>query len=109
MDIHLWIFIVYGYRLRNVLAWILMWISTLVWIIEDCHPKIMNIHVDICGFLEIHAWICYGFSDQGNVRPGDFRLGSACLGYHRRRSDYSHAAPFKVYYVAYRAFKTPPI
>jgi len=25
----------------------------------------MDIHVDICGFLEIHAWICYGFSDQG--------------------------------------------
>jgi len=42
-----------------------MWISTLVWIIEDCHPKLMDIHVDIRGFLEIHAWICYGFSDQG--------------------------------------------
>jgi len=26
-----------------------MWISTLVWIIEDCHPKIMDIHVDIRG------------------------------------------------------------
>jgi len=25
----------------------------------------MDIHVDIRGFLEIHAWICYGFSDQG--------------------------------------------
>jgi len=25
----------------------------------------MDIHVDIQGFLEIHAWICYGFSDQG--------------------------------------------
>jgi len=25
----------------------------------------MDIHVDICGFLEIHAWICCGFSDQG--------------------------------------------
>ena len=44
----------------------LMWISTFVWIIEDWHPKIMDIHVDIRGFLEIHAWICYGFSDQGN-------------------------------------------
>jgi len=63
MDIHLWIFIVYGYLLRNVLAWIFMWISTLVWIIEDWHPKIMDIHVDIRGFFEIHAWICYGFSD----------------------------------------------
>ena len=28
----------------------------------------MDIHVDIRGFLEIHGWICYGFSDQGE--PG---------------------------------------
>jgi len=49
----------------DILAWISMWISTLVWIIENCHPKITNIHVDNRGFLEIHAWICYGFSDQG--------------------------------------------
>jgi len=49
MDIHLWIFIVYGYSLRNVVARISiaechcmdirarisMRISTLVWIIED--------------------------------------------------------------------------
>jgi len=27
----------------------------------------MDIHVDIRGFLEIHAWICYGFSDQGSL------------------------------------------
>ena len=27
----------------------------------------MDIHVDIRRFLEIHAWICYGFSDQGNI------------------------------------------
>jgi len=46
-------------------AWISRWISTLVWIIEDWHPKIMDVHVDIRGFLEIHAWICHGFSDQG--------------------------------------------
>ena len=69
MDIHLWIFIDYGYPFRNVFAWISVWISmwifTLVWIIEDCYPEIMDIHVDIRGFLEIHAWICYGFSDQG--------------------------------------------
>jgi len=26
----------------------------------------MDIHVDIRGFLEIHAWICYGFSEQGS-------------------------------------------
>jgi len=25
----------------------------------------MDIHVDIRGFLEIHAWIWYGFTDQG--------------------------------------------
>jgi len=25
----------------------------------------MDIHFDIRGFLEIHVWICYGFSDQG--------------------------------------------
>jgi len=48
----------------DIRAWITMWISTLVWIIEDRHPKIMDIHVDVRGFLEIHAWICYGFSDQ---------------------------------------------
>jgi len=29
----------------------------------------MNIHVDIRGFLETHAWICYGFSDQGISTP----------------------------------------
>jgi len=51
----------------DIRAWISMRISTLVWIIEDWHPKIMDIHFDIRGFLEIHAWICYGFSDQGYV------------------------------------------
>jgi len=25
----------------------------------------MDIHVDIRGYFELHAWICYGFSDQG--------------------------------------------
>jgi len=40
----------------------------------------MDIHVDIRGFLEIHAWICYGFSDQGwpvahgRVRPAAFPI-----------------------------------
>jgi len=58
----------------DIRAWISMGISTLVWIIEDCHPKIMDIHVDIRGFLEIHAWICYGFSEQGWVS-----LGAVCL------------------------------
>jgi len=51
----------------DIRAWISMWISSLVWIIEDWYPKIMDIQVDIRGFLEIHAWICYGFSDQGCV------------------------------------------
>jgi len=32
----------------------------------------MDIDVDIRGFLEIHVWICYGFSDQGRIR--DFIL-----------------------------------
>jgi len=49
----------------DIPAWILMWISTLVWVIEDWHQKIMDIHVDIRGFLGIHVWICYGFSYQG--------------------------------------------
>ena len=30
----------------------------------------MYIHVDIRRFLETHAWICYGFSDQGEI-PGE--------------------------------------
>jgi len=25
----------------------------------------MDIHIDVRGFFEIHAWLCYGFSDQG--------------------------------------------
>jgi len=49
----------------DIPAWISMRISTLVWVIEDWYPKIMDIHIDIRKFLEIHAWICYGFSDQG--------------------------------------------
>jgi len=55
------------YLCMDIRAWIFMWISTLVWIIEDWHPKIMDIHVDIRGFLEIHAWVCYGFLDQGSI------------------------------------------
>jgi len=52
----------------DIRAWISMWIPTLVWIIKDWHPKIMDIHVDIRRFLEIHAWICYGFLNQGEKR-----------------------------------------
>jgi len=33
----------------DIRAWISMWISTLVWIMEDWHPKIMDIDVDIRG------------------------------------------------------------
>jgi len=53
----------------DIRAWISMWISTLVWIIEYWHPNIMDIRVDIRGFLEIHACLCYGFSDQGVAYP----------------------------------------
>jgi len=63
----------------DIRAWISMWISTLVWIIEDWHQKIMDIHVDIRGFLEIHVWICYGFSDQGWPRS-DFLFSSVTKG-----------------------------
>jgi len=49
----------------DIPAWISMWIFTRVWIIEHLHPKIIDIHVDIRGFLEFHLWIPYGFSDQG--------------------------------------------
>jgi len=54
-------FLAFGYLCLNINVDI----TTIVWIIEDWYPKIMDIHVDIRGFLEIHAWICYGFSDQG--------------------------------------------
>jgi len=51
----------------DIPAWISMWIPTLVWIIEDWHPKIMNTGIyDVRGFSEI-LWICYGFSNQGPV------------------------------------------
>ena len=50
----------------DIPAWILMWISTLVWRIEDWYPKIMDIHMENRGFLEIHVWICYWFSDQSS-------------------------------------------
>ena len=66
MDIYFFTDIHCRMSLLDILAWISMWISTPVWVIEDCHPKIMDIHVDIRGFLEIHAWICYGFSVQGD-------------------------------------------
>jgi len=49
----------------DIPASISMRISALVWIIVDRHPKIMDINDDNCGVLEIHVWICYGFSDQG--------------------------------------------
>ena len=49
----------------DIPAWISMWISLLVWIVEDLHLKIMDIYVDSRRFLKIHVWICYGFLDQG--------------------------------------------
>jgi len=51
----------------DIPVWVSIWIFTLVWIIEDWHPKIMDIHVDIRGHLEIHVLICYGFSDQDST------------------------------------------
>ena len=50
----------------DIPAWMSMWISIRKWIIQDWHPKIMDIYVDIRGFLEMHVWICCGFSDQGD-------------------------------------------
>ena len=50
---------------RIPFAQILMWISTLVWIIEDWHLKIMDILMDNRRILDIRVWIYYGFSDQG--------------------------------------------
>jgi len=63
----------------DIRALISMWISSLVCIIEDWHPKIMDIHVDIRGFLEIHAWICCGFSDQGSLGTRT-KITGYCIG-----------------------------
>jgi len=72
VDIHSWIFVFYGYPLQNVFAWISLLgyqcgYPDLVLVTEDWHPKIMDILVDIRGFLEIHAWVFYGFSEQGRI------------------------------------------
>jgi len=61
----------YGYPLQNVLAWVSLLgyqygYSHLYGSSKTGHPTIMDIHVDIRGFLETHVWICYGFSDQSN-------------------------------------------
>jgi len=40
-----------------------MQIKTSLGIVEDWHPKIMDIHKDSRRNLEIHVWIGYGFSD----------------------------------------------
>jgi len=59
MDIHSWIFIVYGYPLQNVLAWI----SLLGYQCKYPHlygclkTDIIDIRVYVRGFLEIHVWI----------------------------------------------------
>ena len=47
----------------DIRAWILRWIFTLVWIIEDSHPKIMDIHVDNRGF-----WAINGFAMDSRTR-----------------------------------------
>jgi len=94
------------YPSMDIPAWISMWISTLVLIIEHWHPKITDVHFDIRGYLEIHVWICYGFLNQGFVLIDDPSLCSrqtySWLSYKllRKNSSYSkdnypclHASP----------------
>jgi len=45
-----WIFIV-GCPCMDIPAWISMWISALVWIFEELHTKIMDIHMNNRVFL----------------------------------------------------------
>jgi len=40
----------------------------------------MDILVDIRGILEIHAWICYGFSEQGNFSKKHFAFNGFLFG-----------------------------
>jgi len=45
----------------------------------------MDIHVDICGFLEIHEWVCYGFSDHGGINSFyDYKTAPMRDEYERR-------------------------
>ena len=60
----------------DIPARISMWISTHAWITEDRHSKIMNIHMDNRGFLEIHVWICFCFSDQGGRSSKAYKVMS---------------------------------
>jgi len=70
MDIHLWIFIFYGYQLRNVLAWIYFlgyqcgYQCLYGYLKTNMQKSWISMLISV-EFLEIHAWICYGFSDQG--------------------------------------------
>ena len=108
MDIHCLRISIAKCPCMDIRAWIFMWISTLVWIIEDWPPKIMDIHVDIRGFLEIHAWICYGFSDQGVKNPIGFLWFSSHHPSCENRDDYSGEtrnwnnleAYFQIFYTA---------
>jgi len=45
----------------------------------------MDIHVDIRGFLEIQAWICYGFSDKGNKKRRLLSVSERLLYRYMRR------------------------
>jgi len=40
-------------------GWISMLISTLVWIMKDWHPKVMNIRMDNRVFLGIHVYMLW--------------------------------------------------
>jgi len=64
MDIYVLRISMVEYLCMDIPAWISMWISTLAWIIEESENH-TDIDMNNRGFLEIHVWICYGFSDQG--------------------------------------------
>ena len=49
-----------------------MQIKTSLGIVEDWHPKIMDIHKDSRRNLKNHVWIGYGFSDQRKVLENTF-------------------------------------
>ena len=45
----------------------------------------MDIHVDIRGFLKIHVWICYRFSEQGSLFGWSyFQLLTTLCNFHTR-------------------------
>jgi len=63
MDIYCLRISIAGCPCMDIRAWISMWISILVCIIEDWKKSWISMLIS-GDFFEIHAWICYGFSDQ---------------------------------------------